>query len=948
MSSTTIRVAGLACRFPGAQSVDEFWSLLASNGDAIGPAPHWRGPRRPGGYVEHAECFDAEFFGISTPEAGAMDPQQRLLLQETWHALQDAALSLRELQDFRVGVFVGVCSDDYAHLTRRTGVSGVYSMTGTSRTFIANRVSATFGFNGPCMTVDTGQSSSLTALHLARTSMHVGECDIAIVAGTQLNLDSVADDVLDQLGVLSPTYRCRTLDRNADGIVRGEGIGVAVLTNASIARHGYAELVWTEVNHDGSEGGLTVPSASVQQDLLSRAYKNAGIDPTQVGYLELHGTGTRTGDPIEVEAAAGVLARRPSKGTPTLFIGSVKTNIGHLEAASGIAGFIKTALCIHEGNIPSSLNFDEPNPKLRLVDGGFTVPKSLVRWQTSPPDRVAGITSLGLGGSNVHAVLRGVEQSAGDQRTQDADPFPLVFTGRTWGGVRKHAAAVQETLKAKRYTQSQVAGLGWKSLHAPLSRCSIGIGASDASGAIREIQHFLDDGGDNETPEVGGIAFCFPGQGTLQPGMGHDLYRRWPAFAEAFDQASLAVEKQVGFSLHDILWSEGGQHLQRLDRSQPALFGFQVAMIELLRSWGLNPDIVLGHSQGEITAAYCAGFLTLTDACSLVATRGHLINTLPPVGLMLAVRGPESTVKCLIERSNLDLDIAGINGPASTVVAGPREHVRQFAATARDCHLQSHELNVARAGHCSLMDPIVDSLADVAASLPVGAGNTGVTLISCLDGRVVKPDTTLWSSHWARHLRQTVRFTDALQTAYARGARWFIDIGPGHSLQANVDDLLGAAVLSTAIAEGGGKECLSVAKTLATAASTGYRADASRGTSAGPPTALTPFKASRHWFNDDAPPSEEVPQEASAPLTVERSRFETATVVKELTERELESPADYQAERTFADMGLDSRAASAIRAALTKRLSRELPRTLLFDYPTPALLVSALMGEEDL
>ncbi|BCM72070.1 modular polyketide synthase [Streptomyces sp. EAS-AB2608] len=405
-SGEPVAVVGMACRFPGADDLDGFWRMLRRGGDAIGPGTGLRDGRRPGGYLRDVERFDAELFGISPHEAALMDPQQRLLLELCWHALEDARIP--PTAGGATGVFVGSCSDDYALLSRMSGAVDAYTMTGTARTFLANRLSYFFRFTGPSTVVDTGQSSSLTALDQALGSLRRGECTTAVVAGVQLNLTPTGDRLIEELGAMSPTGRCHTFDARADGIVRGEGAGVLVLkpleAAAAAGDRVYCTVLATAVNNDGGGPSLTTPTQAAQQNLLAEAYRRAGVDPAGVAYVELHGTGTKAGDPVEARALGGVLGRGRLADRP-LLVGSVKTNIGHLEGAAGIAGLIKTAASLFHRELPPTLNHRRPHPDIDLDGLRLRVTTRRRAWPAAEGPLVCGVSSFGLGGTNAHAVL---------------------------------------------------------------------------------------------------------------------------------------------------------------------------------------------------------------------------------------------------------------------------------------------------------------------------------------------------------------------------------------------------------------------------------------------------------------------------------------------------------------------------------------------------------------
>ncbi|TCJ89890.1 type I polyketide synthase [Nocardia alba] len=956
-----ITISGLACRLPGATTVDRFWDLLIGGVDAIADPPAWRGPRRPGGYLSDVECFEPRFFGVSGHEAAAMDPQQRILLETVWHAMHDAHVDATALAAVTTGVFVGASNEDYAHLVRRDGAVDSYTLTGTSRTFLANRVSHILGLSGPSMVVDTGQSSSLTALHTAVTCLRSGDCDVAVVAGVHLNLDPQTDDVLDSLGVLSPTHRCRTLDSTADGIVRGEGVGVVILTTGAhqhlFGRAPYASVVATAVGHDAAAGSLTTSSSQAQARLLDAVYAET-VHPDQLGYLELHGTGTRVGDPIEIDAVTAVLGSARTAADP-LWVGSVKTNIGHLEAAAGIAGVIKVALSIQHGQIPPNLHFHRSAPAIDLPGSGLDVPITVQPWRGRPSERYGAVTSLGLGGSNAHVVLAGCDPV--EHTASAVFPAPLLVSGSDHATLRVQAGRLRAHLAA--CDPTTVAARAWQTLRDPHGPVRIGSAVRDRADALLQLSSLAagDLPADTviERPAPGEVVFTFPGQGMQKPGMSTALYRAYPAFAEAFDKTADILNGLVERDIVDLLWQDAD--LDRLDYAQPLLFAIQTGLLGLLASFGITPDIVLGHSQGEITAAYAAGVLSLEDACLLVRDRGRLIDSLPPTGAMLATMASVDQVNKILPTFPT-IDIAGMNGPSNTVLAGPSADLPAMAEEFRLRGIHTRTLRVARAGHCSLMRPISDELATAASRVawmrpPQGAPR----LISCLDGAEVAVDavdTFDWPGHWAWHLCRPVRYADAVDRAHLLGGRWFVEVGPGHSLTTMTTDCLDGEVLATPLMDGD-REVDAFVTAIAQAAAGGYRLNPH------PATMHTDvphyeFARNRYWYKGFDPgradptisagvvtppiratvdPALGSAEKNSPPITELVEDLVNAAISGDITSADLD--------RSFTDIGLDSRAAVALRTALNRRLGRQLPRTLLFDYPSPRSLVDYLISETD-
>ncbi|MFF6805884.1 beta-ketoacyl synthase N-terminal-like domain-containing protein [Streptomyces sp. NPDC012616] len=507
-----VAVVGMACRFPGADDLQGFWRLLRRGGDAIGPGTGLREGRRPGGYLRDVELFDAELFGISPHEAALMDPQQRLLLELCWHALEDARIP--PTAGGATGVFVGSCSDDYALMSRMSAVVDAYSMTGTARTFLANRLSYFFQFTGPSAVVDTGQSSSLAALDQALGSLRRGECATAVVAGVQLNLTATGDRLIEELGAMSPTGRCHTFDRGADGIVRGEGAGVLVLKplEAALAAGDrvYCTVLAAAVNNDGGGASLTTPTQTAQQSVLAEAYRRAGVDPAEVAYVELHGTGTKAGDPVEARALGGVLGRGRPADRP-LLVGSVKTNIGHLEGAAGIAGLIKTAASLFHRELPPTLNHRRPNPDIDLDGLRLRVATRRRAWQPDEGPLVCGVSSFGLGGTNAHAVLgeapRGRDAvpvpGPGEPGTAAGEPVPVLLSGHTDAALRAQAARLADRLEGRDDVDLRDLGLASATTRAALPVRAVVV-ASGRTQLVARLRELADGTHENGTDGNGG------------------------------------------------------------------------------------------------------------------------------------------------------------------------------------------------------------------------------------------------------------------------------------------------------------------------------------------------------------------------------------------------------------------------------------------------------------
>ncbi|MFI2346137.1 type I polyketide synthase [Streptomyces sp. NPDC019443] len=955
-----VAVVGMACRFPGADGPAAFWRLLVSGGQAIGPGSGLREGRRPGGYLEDVDRFDAEFFGMPAREAAAADPQQRLLLELCWHALEDARTTPVTLSAGPTGVFVGAGSDEYAFLSRAAdGPPSTYTMTGTGRAFLANRLSHFFGFTGPSLVVDTGQSSSLSALHQAVQGLRRGECSTAIVAGVQLNLTAKGDEVVEALGALSPSGRCHTFDARADGIVRGEGAGVLVLKPLSKAVADadriYCTVLGGAMNSDGARTGLTAPSEDAQREVLTAACRQAGVSPADVSYVELHGTGTALGDPVEAVALGGALGGGRPSDRP-LLVGSVKTNIGHLEAAAGIAGVIKTALALFHRELPPSLNYREPNPAIDMSALRLRVCDGRRAWPERGAPQVAGVSSFGLGGTNCHVVLGEAPSRALADVEEPADQVsvvPVVVSGRTEAAMRQQAKNLADVLDGT--TRPAVLadlGLASATTRTAFDRRAavVASGTDQLLTSLRALADGSPADGANRivqgTRGSGLTAFLFPGQGMQRAGMGEQLHKEFGAFARAFDDACAALEPVLGASLADAMW--GRQDLvDKLSYAQPALFALEVGLYRLLESFGLVPDLLVGHSQGEITAAHVTGVLSLEDAAALVAHRGRLINTLPPGGAMIAVQAEEDEVQRAVDREPGLVGIAAVNSPRSLVVSGEEQATSRVAAHFESLGRRIRRLRIAVAGHSPLMAPIRDELRSVAEGLSWNPPS-GPVIVSTVTGSPALAEHIATPDYWAHHVCATVRFGPALRTAHELGARFFVELGPGQGLSTMAAETVDHGVerftapMATEDETGGVAESVAAAHVFGVPvrwpAVFGRHARATD-------LPLYPFQRGRHWLDT----TEEVaaPQAGSPAVQWSRDPFDLV-VTSTLEVLGLGPEADLDVSRSFSDLGMDSRMAVALRTMLARITGRPLPTTLLFDRPTPASLIEAFESDAPL
>ncbi|ATE55194.1 type I polyketide synthase [Actinosynnema pretiosum] len=644
-SADDIAVIGVACRFPGADGPEAFWDLLVNGRSAVRDVrdrwPGATGPARWGALLSSVDGFDPAFFGIGEREAALMDPRQRLLLELGWEVLENGRVPAHSVEGSALGVFVGTTWDDYAHIVHRTpsALRSGHAMTGLHRNMIANRLSYFLRATGPSITVDTGQSSSLVAVHLACESLRSGESGTALAAGVSLALLRASSTISDEWGALSPDGRCHTFDERANGYVRGEGGGAVLLKplNRALADGDRVlGVIRGSAVATGAGATPTAPDPGTQTELLRAAHRRAGTEG-QVQYVELHGTGTPVGDPVEATAVGAALGDLAAP----LPVGSVKTNIGHLEGAAGIAGLIKVVLAVRYRTLPASLNFTTPNPAIDLPGLGLSVVTETKPWPRPDLPLVAGVSSFGMGGANCHVV---VAEPPGGEAEVAATTAPVL----AWPVSARSAEARTAAVARLRELDADPADVAWSlaTTRAELDHRAVLVGDREISGR-----------GDGST-----LGFAFAGQGAQRVGMGLRLREVHPAYAAAFDEVcELACLDLLG-AVRD------GTDLDRTRTTQPALFAVEVALHRLLESWGLRPDVLVGHSVGEIAAAHVAGVLDLPDAVRLVTARGALMAELPEGGAMARVRASARDVTPLLRD---DVVIAAVNGPDAVVIAGP-------------------------------------------------------------------------------------------------------------------------------------------------------------------------------------------------------------------------------------------------------------------------------------
>jgi len=803
-----VAVVGIGCRFPGADGPDAFWDLLGAGVDAVGEPPaSRRGLGQAGadraGFLDRVDLFDADFFGIAPREAVFIDPQQRLLLEVAWEAMEDAGLDADRLRGRDVGVFVGVSTNDYGR-GRLGEANEAYAVTGNALSVAANRISYAFDFRGPSLAVDTACSSSLVALHLACESLRRGETSVALAGGVNVVLDRAITGTFAAGGFLAPDGKCKAFDASADGYVRGEGAGVVVLKPLAAALADgdpvYAVVRGSAVNQDGRSNGLTAPNRDAQEAVLHAAYRRAGVSPGAVDYVEAHGTGTLLGDPIEAAALAAVVAVGRPEGTPCA-VGSVKTNIGHLEAAAGVAGVIKVALSLSRGSVPQSLHFRDPNPHIPFAALPIRVQAVAGPWPDRDRAWLAGVSAFGFGGTNAHAVLEAPPRR--EPVSGPEGPFLVPLSARTPNALRDLARAYRGLLaRADAPALADVAHTaGARRAHHDHRLAFV---ARTGTEALERLDAFLR--GETRAGLSAGrrppgrrprAAFVCSGQGSQWRGMGQDLAAAEPVFRAALDECDRHFRALLGWSVvEEIAAGEGASRLEETGYAQPAVFAVQVALLALWRSWGVEPDAVTGHSLGEAAAAFAAGALSLGDAARVVAQRARLMQRVVGRGKTAAVALPEAEAARVVAVDPERLALAGVNGPDASVISGDADAVLSLVRTLRGLGVLAKVLKGDCAFHSPHMDPLCGELREALAGLsPVTAS---VPVVSTVTGRPIS-GAELGADYWVRNLRETVRFADAAGHLAADAFDAFLEVGPHPALAPALTEILDSGGRTTAV-----------------------------------------------------------------------------------------------------------------------------------------------------
>ena len=922
-----IAIIGMGCRVPGGgNDPQSFWRLMHDGVDAIGrvPAERWdieayydanpevpgKIATREGGFLEAVDRFDPTFFGIAPREADGMDPQQRLLLEVIWEALEHAGQAPDRLEHSPTGVYVGATSSDYTYLQLKSqdaALLDAHFTSGIAHSIFSGRISYLLGLQGPSLTVDTACSSSLVAVHLACQALRAGECRMALAGGVNLILAPDVFIALSHSRMLAPDGRCKTFDAAADGFARGEGCGVIVLKKLSDARADgdrvLAVIRGSAVNQDGPSSGLTAPNGPAQEAVIRAALARAGVAAREVGFIEAHGTGTQLGDPLEVHALGAVFG--PDRGSAApLWIGSAKTNVGHLEGAAGIAGLIKVVLALQHRTIPAHLHFRTPSPHIDWAQFPLRVPTAAVPWEAIDGRRIAGVSSFGFSGTNAHVVLEEAPAHLAAAAAAEG-PVTIAAAGRAQLFTLSAKDAAARAQLAARYVQALAhysdTDLADLCHTTNLGRARLGERATVMAHSVGELAAGLAALAQGRSAvglrtatvalsDPPRIAFLFTGQGAQYPGMARALYEAAPAFRSALDECARLLVPYLERPLLEVMFADAnaGSALHETAYTQPALFALEYALTQLWRSWGILPNMVMGHSVGELVAACVAGVFELEDALRLIARRGQLMQSLPAGGAMAAIGASEASVSQVIAPHAAQVSIAAVNGPAQTVISGAAEVVAAVCAQLTAAGVRCTALTVSHAFHSPLVEPILERFEREVAATKLSA--PGLRLISNLTGAVAQAEEIVSPGYWRRHVREAVRFGAGLESLRELRPDVIVEIGPHPTLLAFAGAVFG---------EGGPQRIASLRKGAAdweqmldaaallylSGASLDWRAVGAATAHQAPrlidlPT--YPFQRERHWFTARPATAARAPTRAGAhALLGTRLRSACDTIIHE-------------------------------------------------------------------
>ncbi|MEV4497260.1 beta-ketoacyl synthase N-terminal-like domain-containing protein [Micromonospora arborensis] len=998
-----IAITGIGCRLPGGtNSPQQFWEKLVAGADLVTEVPpeRWdaaafdatapdiaRGGLRHGAFLDDVDAFDPYFFGISPREAARMDPQQRIFLEVAWEALEDAGQVRSELRGSQTGVFVGTNSADYLQLQLQDPADiDPYTILGGTGSVMANRLSYTLDLRGPSLVVDTACSSSLVALHLAVQSLRQRDCDLAVVGGVNLILSPHVALAHASGLPLAPDGRCKTFAASANGYVRSEGVLAVVCKRLSQAVADndriWAVIHGTAVNQDGLTNGIAAPNGLAQRAVIRRAVESARVDPARVTLIEAHGSGTALGDPIEFEALAEIYGAAGTATDPCA-LGSVKTNLGHLEAAAGLAGLVKTALSIHHRTVAPNLHLDVLNPHLEIAGSRFSIPTSARAWDVPDDRRFAAVNSFGAGGTNAHVVL-GPPPAATTPETGVSGlsaPPAIPISADDEETLRALAVAYRDHLSSDQTDQLRLADVAHTATvrRTRYRRRLVVVGGSPHEVADR-LTHWVN--GDPTDGVVSGVAgglpgtkvvFVVPGQGAQRPSMGRQLMQVCRDFRDAVEECDEALRGWLGRSvIDDLRGLADDDRFDRIDLVQPALFALSVGLAARCRAYGVEPDLVVGHSMGEVAAAHIAGALSLDDAARVIARRSTLLSRIRNNGAMLVVGLPEDKASSLVEAVLDKVSLAVCNSPSSTVLSGDAATLTDLTEQLRRRHVFHRFVKVDVASHSPQVEVIRDDLLRELADLRPRPGK--VPIYSTTDGRVC--DGSHFDAHyWMRNLRNPVRYWSALRELVDTDHGIFVELGPHPVLlQPAIDALAAAGRAGVALPamRRTEPETYPISEILGALHAYGLPAELPRLLAPGARTVALPRQRWRHerlWFRlerqtpvtangrgsttQEPEPEPEAADERSniappppsaeaAPTNVRQAVLDTISNALGIPVRRIDP------DEGFFQMGMDSMLAARVRARLQGLIGRTLPATTLFEHATVdalATYLTQLVGE---